>query len=149
MADVKKALEDALRRDIPLADAIGVRVVAISGSESRLAAPLAPNINHMRTAFGGSLHSLAVLACWSLVSGRLVGRAVSYLVIQDSRIEYLKLVDADFEARAVWAEEGAGEAFLRMLDRKGRARARLRAEILCRGEVRARLTGSFVASLPR
>ena len=140
-------LETRLHREIPLAAAMQVRVLAISSIESLLAAPLAPNINHKSTAFGGSLHSVAVLACWSLVTWRLQDEDVGYIVIQDSRIEYLKPVDSDFEARAVWASTEEEAAFQKTLVRRGLARAKLRAEILCRGEICATLEGSFVAQV--
>ena len=40
-------------------------------------APLAPNINHRKTVFGGSASALGILAAWSLVHLRLAGTGSS------------------------------------------------------------------------
>lgn len=59
-------LEADLHGNIPLTQAMQVRVLEIGPDSVRLGAPLSANINHHRTAFGGSLATLATLAAWSL-----------------------------------------------------------------------------------
>ena len=48
---------------------MGVKVESLDEDYLTLFAALAPNINHIGTAFGGSLHGLATLACWGVVWG--------------------------------------------------------------------------------
>ena len=48
------AVERYLHRHIPLTAAMGVRVAAVTLQRAELRAPLAPNINHRETVFGGS-----------------------------------------------------------------------------------------------
>ena len=48
-----------------------VAVVSAAADAVTLSAPLAPNINHRSTAFGGSVSTLAILSAWSLVNLRL------------------------------------------------------------------------------
>ncbi|RYE53550.1 MAG: hypothetical protein EOP18_08925, partial [Rhizobiaceae bacterium] len=48
-----------------------VRVVAASVERVTLSAPLAPNINHRATVFGGSASAVAILSAWSLLHLRL------------------------------------------------------------------------------
>lgn len=145
----KDELQSEILTNIPISAAMGVRVVQIEGDSIRLAAPLAPNTNHKSTAFGGSIHALGVLACWALVTNRLQGRSVGYIVIQDSHIEYLKPVTGDFEAHATWGSQGDAKRFLLALDRKGLARVRVKAEIHTGGFLCAVLVGTFVAEVAR
>ena len=49
------ALESYLHEHIPITRAMQVRVVEIGPEHARLTAPLAPNINHRETVFGGGL----------------------------------------------------------------------------------------------
>ena len=65
--DVPRALARYLHEHMPLTRALGVSVLAAGQQGVNLAAPLAANINHQSTAFGGSLASLAILAGWSWV----------------------------------------------------------------------------------
>ena len=60
-----------LHQHIPLSAAMQVRVLAATPDEVLLQAPLAPNINHRETVFGGSASALAILAAWSLVHTRM------------------------------------------------------------------------------
>jgi Putative thioesterase (yiiD_Cterm) len=64
------ALELSLHQRIPLSRAMGVAVLEAAPARVALAAPLAPNVNHSGTVFGGSAASVAVLSAWSLVEVR-------------------------------------------------------------------------------
>ena len=64
-------LESYLHEQIPLSQAMAVRVVSVSDDSVVLGADLAPNINHRETLFGGSASAIAILAAWSLVHSRL------------------------------------------------------------------------------
>src|SRR5581483_6434170 len=68
---VEQEIEQYLHRHIPLSAAMGVRVRAASPERVELAAPLAPNINHHETLFGGSGAAIATLSAWTLVNIRL------------------------------------------------------------------------------
>ena len=54
MKDTAARLQQTLHDDIPLTREMGLTVAAWDGRQLRLAAPLAPNLNHKCTAFGGS-----------------------------------------------------------------------------------------------
>ena len=64
-------LQAFLRERIPLSDAMQVSVRSISAGQVVLSAPIAPNLNHRDTVFGGSASALAILAAWSVVCVRL------------------------------------------------------------------------------
>jgi thioesterase domain-containing protein len=144
--DTLADLERTLHAEIPLTRAMGVRVVRADQNGLVLGAALAPNLNHKQTAFGGSLNSLATLACWGLIQllVRDRGPAVT-VVIQESSVQFLKPVMQDFEATCPPPPAAALEKFLRLLERKGRARLELEAFIHSGGEVALRFRGQFVA----
>lgn len=139
-------LGDYLRTQIPLTVAMGVVVRELSAERVCLTAPLAPNINHHQTAFGGSVAALAVLSGWALLHARLASRPrpVS-LVIQRQQLDYLAPVDAAFEAvcRAPLAADW--DRFVHTLDTRGRARLELQASVHCQGRTAASFTGQYVA----
>ncbi len=139
-------LERYLHEHIPLSRALAVCVEQLTPELVRLAAPLAPNLNHRRTAFGGSVASLAILAGWSWLLARLADRSpLPRLVIQEQTVEYLAPIGATFEARCPAPSEAAWRRFVRALDERGRGRLELTAEVLCEGQVAARFRGLYVA----
>jgi len=86
---------------IPLSKAMQVSVVAMSDAEVLLSAPLAPNINHRDTVFGGSASALAILAAWSLLYVRLRNAGVECrIVIQRNTMEFQLPMDGEFFARS-------------------------------------------------
>jgi thioesterase domain-containing protein len=139
-------LEQTLHAEIPLTRAMGVRVVRADRNGLVLGAALAPNLNHKQTAFGGSLNSLATLACWGMIQllVRDCGHAIT-VVVQESSVQFLKPVTQDFEATCPPPPAAVIDKFLRMLERKGRARLELEASIHSDGDVALRFRGQFVA----
>ena len=139
-------VETYLREHIPLSAAMGVRVVRASPDQVRLAAPLAPNINHHDTVFGGSVSAVATLAAWTLLHLRLEQtRTRAQLVIQRGAIEYRKPIPGDFAAVCEFDDPPAWMRFSNTYVRRGRARLTLRTRLVC-GEVdMASFEGDFVA----
>lgn len=141
-------LEKFLHEKIPLTVAMGVQVAHCDDAGLVLTAPLAPNRNHLGTAFGGSLHALATLSGYSLLWW-LLRTPDAHIVIRESTIRYDKAVTGDLRAvcHAPAPEDLAG--FRRDFGRKGKARLRLSAVIEQNGEVAVQFTGVFVAIAPR
>ena len=139
-------LERYLHVHIPLAAAMQVGVVVVDADGVTLRAPLAPNINHRDTVFGGSASAVAILAAWSLLHTRLRAEGVvARLVIQSNAMEYLRPIAGDFTARSALAEPEQFPRFLHTLARMRRARLRVTAQLESDGQVACRLTGEFVA----
>lgn len=140
-------LTETLHREIPLARAMEAEASSFDARGLALHAPLAPNINHKSTAFGGSLANVATLACWGLT--QLLVRDAGFpvvVVIQECRVQYLKPVLSDIEALALLPAETSIEKFLRTLARHGRARIELEARIPAAGEPTVIFRGQFVAT---
>lgn len=140
-------LEQLLHAEIPVSRAMQVRVLRFDQNGLVLGAALAPNLNHKKTAFGGSLNSLATLTCWGLI--QLLrpekAKAAITVVIQESRVQFLKPVARDFEATCALPAPATLEKFLHMLERKGRARLELEAHIPANSGNALSFHGRFVA----
>lgn len=139
-------LEQYLHQHISLSAAMQVTVKHISSTSLTLEAPLAPNINHQETVFGGSASTLAILSAWSLLHTRLKQEQISAgLVIQRNEIAYLTPMQGDFSATAVLPEDEQWTRFLNMLRRKGKARLQVTAGVYCGTQLACRFSGEYVA----
>jgi thioesterase domain-containing protein len=135
-----------LHENIPITRALGVRVELYDGESVRLAAPLAPNVNHRATAFGGSVSSLAILSGWVLVHLQLRERGIaSRLVIQRSALDFEAPVDGDFTATAVLPAAAPWNRFFATLSRHRRARVTVTSTVACASGVGGRHEGTYVA----
>lgn len=142
-------MESYLHANIPLSAAMGVRVRLASPERVLLWAPLAPNINHHQSVFGGSGVVLATLSAWTLLHVRLERQRLgAQLVIQRSSMEYERPIPGDFEAICRFADEVAWERFCSTLARRGRARMTLQAQLLHAAHEMGSFVGDFVALVP-
>jgi thioesterase domain-containing protein len=139
-------LQQYLHEHIPLSKAMEVSVVSVETDAVVLRAPLAPNINHRETVFGGSASALAILAAWCLLHTRLRGEGIATrLVIQRNTMEYDLPVAGAFTARSQLEENEGWQKFTRTLARRGKARVTVLSVLEHAGQVVGRLTGEFVA----
>ena len=145
-AEELQRLEQTLHAEIPLTRAMEIRVLGFDTRGLTLGAALAPNLNHKKTAFGGSLNSLATLACWGLIQllVRDAGRPIT-VVIQESSVRYRAPVMQDMQGHCPLPPDSDVEKFLHVLERKGRARLELESMIDADGEVAIEFHGRFVA----
>ncbi|MDO7929455.1 YiiD C-terminal domain-containing protein [Pseudomonas sp. KFB-139] len=143
-----QALEHVLHHDIPLTREMGMRVIDWQNRRLRLHLPLAPNINHKSTLFGGSLYCGAVLAGWGWLHLRLqeVGIDDGHIVIQDGQISYPLPVRGDAIALCDAPDDAQWDKFITTYQRRGRARLTLQTRITAQdSEADAvRFTGQFV-----
>jgi thioesterase domain-containing protein len=139
-------VERYLHRHIPLTAAMGVHVAAVSLRRAELHAPLAPNINHRETLFGGSAAALAILASWTVLHVRCVAAGSdARLVIQRHDMTYAEPISGDFAAVCELTDEPAWDRFLATLERRGRSRIALTAQLVHASRVAASSRGDFVA----
>lgn len=144
---MEKQIKEYLYKHIPLSEAMGIQVEHASLDKVVLFAPIANNINHKSTVFGGSLHSVATLACWSLLYLQVKSATHEpvQIVITKSEIRYLAPVDADFTAECLAPEKGHMMRFLKMLQAKGKARLSLSATIHHNGRLCVEYNAVFAA----
>jgi thioesterase domain-containing protein len=138
-----------LRENIPLTRAMGVEVQSYDGVELVLTAPHEPNHNHLNTAFGGSLHSLATLSGYGWLWLELgVADAASpnvHVVVRESHMEYLLPVRGELRAVCRRPAQDALTKFWKDFHARGKARLTLEAVIEEAGTVAAHFRGEFVA----
>ncbi|MEQ1858165.1 MAG: YiiD C-terminal domain-containing protein [Longimicrobiales bacterium] len=143
-AELERYLHDA----IPLSVAMGVRVAEASVARVVLEAPLAPNLNHRATAFGGSVAALATLAGWALIHLRLVAEGVeARTVIQKTEIDYLAPIDGAFAAVADAPDPADWDRFARALGSRRRGRLHVGVRVQQNAVTAATLRGAYVALL--
>jgi thioesterase domain-containing protein len=140
-------IESYLHKHIPLSASMGVRVKVATPERVELWLPLAPNVNHQKTVFGGSAVAAATLAAWTLLQLRLerVRAQDAQLVVQRSAMEYKKPIAGDFEAVCTFEDEEAWAGFERALARRGRARLRMEARLIYEASEAGTFAGDFVA----
>ncbi len=135
-----------LHAQMPITRSLGARVEAHDGASVRIAAPLAPNLNHFATAYGGSLAAVAILSGWVLVDLQLRDRGIANrLVIQRSVFDFAAPVDGDFTATSVLPAQAAWGRFLATLARHHTARVTIATTVACASGVRGRHEGTYVA----
>jgi thioesterase domain-containing protein len=139
-------LEQYLHGVIPLSRAMQVSVLELSEDCVLLGAPLAANVNHRGTVFGGSACTLATLAAWSLLYCRLKGnQPPASVVLQRNSISFDRPMTGAFSARASLSANAAWPEFLRTLERRGKSRISVCAQLLFAGAQAGVFTGDFVA----
>jgi thioesterase domain-containing protein len=142
-----KGLEAFLHDKIPLTKAMGLHVAESNARRLVLEAPLDKNVNHLGTAFGGSLHALPTLACyaglWTLMREAGVD---GHVVVKRSQAFYRAPVTGRLRAVCVRPPAALAKEFIADLRRHGKARMDLTAVVEgAAGKPAVEFSGSFVA----
>lgn len=147
-------LECLIVEKMPITQHLEFELAADDQGRLRASAPLQPNVNHMGSAFGGSLSMLATVTGWAMMH-QLVQDAMEdamedmrervEVMIQESDIEYLRPVYENISVICEPPDEDAKERFQEMLDRWGRARLDLECKINAAGERAVTFIGRYVA----
>ncbi|RUO76687.1 bifunctional GNAT family N-acetyltransferase/hotdog fold thioesterase [Pseudidiomarina taiwanensis] len=140
-------LQQTWHREIPITEAMGIRIDQYTGREITLSAPLSRNINVHQSMFAGSIYSLATLTCWGLLHLQLKERDLSGgIVLADGQIEYRKpLKNEPYAISHMNKLEGEFAPL-----REGQnAHLTLTAEVFDEDKVVAEFIGKFVVLAPR
>lgn len=146
LAKWRQALARLWQDSIPLAAAMGVDIRRLDNDVLELAAPLAPNRNHMGSAFGGSLQGLATLAGWGVTLMAAGAPGSCHVVVREAQMRFLVPVSGELVAQADLPQATAAATFRMGLKERGRARLTVPVAIRGPGESpAARFVGEFVA----
>lgn len=124
-------LQQVLHSDIPLTRDMGLEVLDWQAGTLRLQLPLAANVNHKHTMFGGSLYCAAVLAGWGWLHLRLreAGIEDGHIVIQEGQISYPQPVTDAAVACCEAPDDASWKRFVTLYQRRGRARLTLQTRV--------------------
>lgn len=139
-------LQAYLHEHIPLSAAMQVKVLQASERKVCLQAPLAANINHRDTVFGGSAASVAILAAWTLLYVRFKEEKLpARLVIQHCDVDYTLPIEGDFQAVCEFISEAQWQKARKLFQRRGKTRIQLESCLQINGETLTTMHGDFVA----
>lgn len=142
-------LASYLHDRIPLSRAMAVEVRSTSPQGVTLFAPLAPNINHRDTVFGGSASAVAILAAWSALYVRMRdGACEGRIVIHRNTMHYERPILDGFTATATVPDGAAWDRLVAAMQRRRPGRIRIAATLECGGEPVGDLEGEFVVLPP-
>lgn len=141
----KNTLESFLREKIPLSEALGVKVVEVSDIQVELEAPLAPNHNHLGSAFGGSISALLILGGYTWLYHYMTEKGNEvHVILKSCQIEYLHPIEEDLRIITKAPEKKELVQFEERFGRKGLGRIFLNSQIMTGKGVAAKLRGEFV-----
>ena len=136
--------EQFFHEQIPITHAMGVRVVRNDESGFAVEAPVALNLNHLRTAFGGSINAVATLAAYGMLWLELDDPRVQ-VVVAESSIRFLRPVRETIRAVCKRPDPDEWRAFRDEFKNAGKARIKLRVKVVEAEENAAEFEGTFVA----
>ncbi|MFT5561037.1 MAG: thioesterase domain-containing protein [Candidatus Azotimanducaceae bacterium] len=136
-------LQSALYNFIPISKHMGINADSYDGERLVLSAPLANNINHQLSAFGGSLFSVSALAGWSILQLKLAEMKVeANTVIAGGDVSYSHPV---FETLHCEIElPDAYPAFRDKFLETGKASILLTSNIMLDGQSAMAFSGKYV-----
>ena len=142
-----KGLESFLHEKIPLSRAMQVNVVESGHARLILEAPLEANINHLGSAFGGSLHALPTLACYSTLWTIMREAGLDgHVVVKHSEASYRQPVKGRLRAVCARPVKSVVTRFMDDLRRNKKARMELKAVVEGEnGKPAVEFSGTFVA----
>ncbi|MFC7336869.1 YiiD C-terminal domain-containing protein [Haloferula chungangensis] len=146
MGDLSQAaeLEAYLHEQIPVSRLMGIGVAECLAGRLVLTAPLEVNHNHLGTAFGGSLATVATLAGYGALWMAL-GDREAHVVVKKSEINYLHPVRKEIRALCEMPVTNRLAGFRRTFSSRGKARMKLSVIIREDDQDCVVFSGEFVA----
>lgn len=143
-AEELAAAERFLHEKIPLTRAMEVRVVPDPVHGFALEAPVAANVNHLGTAFGGSINAVATLAGY-VALWLLLRESGAHIVITKSTIRFLQPIAKTIRAVCVSLGDEERRQFLDSFAQAGKARLSLEVRVFAETLVAVEFQGRFLA----
>ena len=142
-----EALQKTWHEQIPITEAMGIRIYQYTGRTFELRAPLARNINVHHTMFTGSIYTLATLAGWGMIQLHMQEEDLEgAIVLADASIDYQSPIHE--EPRAVATLSDMEGDFTPLKSGKN-AHLTLTIAIYDNDEFAAFFTGHYVVKAPR
>lgn len=145
--DALHRLEEMITREMPITQYLNFSLAHDADGTIKTSVPLAPNnVNHVGSAFGGSISMAATLTGWAMMHALVEEmKQKAEVLIQESQIDYLEPIRENFAVICEPPDADALASFHAMLERWGRARLKLRCTIEAAGEQAVTFMGQYVA----
>jgi thioesterase domain-containing protein len=141
--DTATALQQKIRRAIPLSEAMQFSIRGLSMDAIEVAAPLEPNINIHGTGFAGSIYSLGVLTGWALCTHIMDELGIeAELVVARAEIRYRAPVNGELECSCA-CSAAQRESFQQGVATVGKGKLVLDVEV--GGDRQAVLQATYIA----
>ena len=142
----KELLQKFLNERIPISRAIGIKVLEAGPDNVAICAPLAPNINHIDAAFGGSVSAVAMLSAWSLLHIRHMKEGIdSNIVIYKASLTFERPIDGVFTSTTVFDNDPVWKDFVLKMKTIKKAGLELSSVLTCGESAVGRFEGFFVS----
>lgn len=138
-----QALQDKLHAEIPMSKYMQVKVVHADQNQIELECDLAPNHNHVGTAFGGSLATIMVLAAYCQLFEII--NETGHVLLKSSTMNFVAPVQEKLRAVCKAPDAEQVRKFQEAYAKKGKARLELKSQVvLADGRIACEMTGEFV-----
>lgn len=146
MTEICDYLQHLLYEEIPITKALQIKVDSWEQHQLVLKLPLLPNVNHMSTAFGGSLYCGAVLAGWGWLHLKLKELSIDngHIVIHHGQIAYPYPVLGDSQAICFAPDKTEWLKFEKIFKRHHKGRLSLSSAVLYEGKEAVTFIGEYV-----
>ncbi len=142
----EKEFEKFLHVNIPITKAMEFKFLEYSPKRVRISARLEPNVNDKGTGFGGSISTLMTLCGWAMATKIMaLEDPKAQVVVQSSKINYLKPVTGDFTADCSLEDGAAVKEFLETYRTRKKARLKLKVDCYDGWVKTAEYEGKYVA----
>ncbi len=122
-SQIAAALEKRVREEIPVTRHLRFRIRLDAEGLPVLDVPLKPNINHLGTAFGGSLNMLCTIGGWCGISLLLKDLGIEAdIIIQKNEMSFVAQTTDDFYVNTERPDPEKMDSFAATFNRFGRAR---------------------------
>jgi thioesterase domain-containing protein len=139
-------LQQTLDREIPLSQAIGLKVEAWIEDRLSMRMPLEPNKNHQYSAFAGSLNALCTVVGWGTIFVMLGREGLQgNIVIRRGKIRFHRpVVTSEIVARGLPVDPAELAYFYELMRSKGKTKLDVSSEIVDEQGPLVTFQGSYV-----
>ena len=125
-------LQEIMHEQIPMSRFMGVEVCEYDGDVLTLTAPLDKNINHQKSAFGGSVFALAALAGWGILQLKLHELGLDCnTVVGDAKVKFLRPIREELVCKV--KVDNSQSKLLKGIEKNGSAVVELNTEFFAEG----------------
>ena len=141
----QKELQQMIRQEIPLCDAMDLIVDELTENKIVISAPMAANRNNHGSFFAGSIYSLSAITGWGLLTNYAHSHFIgSGVVVRKASVDYFHpIIDTRLTLTAEMPDAAIMEAFVDRLNVKGRARLNLSINILSDEKLAVQFSGAY------